>query len=846
MPRPSQYFKKILSSEKRQSAFSLGDEDSYSSIEEIFSIFDKEALDQFEEMFLRWCRPSVDSNGTLLTNSAGFEENNIPDAQTTTDSYVYKNFQLLFRNLMSISSDRIPLNQNPENTIQTLQNEQFNVMKNQINGFLNYDVVIKYGNPSFMDRRVFLSVLNLDSGSVNPENNGIADPIRFGSYGDSSGQLPTKTSSPTIPLANYVNLNQPAWKEMLTSVGFSSIDGIEYSNVGSTLTDFFIDMDIEFSPENVRILAPLIKIYGTQKYLNPSLNRASFINLMKTYFNNMDEFRNASFNQFIVKLQTYLTSFSNLTQIRNKGAEYQGKQTRVELWEMFKALNDKWIAGNNFNNKTLFEDVLFLDRASRNIGDRVFVDIFKLRTLLKDVGMDSKIMMYLLTLIQDNNFVIMSVPSYVNFYNIQDVSGDAVPRIEGSLEFANTMFGAHQTVDIKDSSPKLVCFYVDKTSEHLEIENADYRWGSDSFDLRRFSDNPLIENQIGKRDWALSNKVCGFNVDVGIRNQNMFSNVIVGQDPGKATSESLKILDMMANSASGKQTATQNVSLFNLYKSRSYTCTVQSMGNAMIQPTMYFNLRHVPMFNGPYMILNVEHVIGPGRFETTFGGVRQSKFSLPEIEDFLQNIYKNYLSKIIEDLRREIASEPLSTSVYVENLKTIQNSEQKEKTEADCAPSNRDLVRGGGTRYILSDNNQDTKVTTLEPSTIVSEIKNNISDKRLQFIVFTIIYASSYKNGGYKAVGNNFVGYNLDKTIPGNKAAYGSLENYFTNRYVCVKILGDRVPLAVFENITNMVNFTRDFFIQIRLKKQKKLKQWLNYMLNIGKQLKMIVLLKHL
>ena len=28
----------------------------------------------------------------------------------------------------------------------------------------------------------------------------------------------------------------------------------------------------------------------------------------------------------------------------------------------FKALNDKWIAGNDFKQKTLFEDVLLLDR----------------------------------------------------------------------------------------------------------------------------------------------------------------------------------------------------------------------------------------------------------------------------------------------------------------------------------------------------------------------------------------------------------------------------------------------------------------------------------------------------
>lgn len=817
-PAPTQYLKKIVSKDKRQAAFTLGDSDSYSSIEELFSVFNKEALDQFEEQFLRWCRPSVDSNGNLLTNDAGFGETNKPDAQTTTNNAVFKNFQSFFTSLMMIPESKVPLSDDSTNVIQALQTEQFALMKNQINAFLNYDVAIKYGNPSFMERRVFLSILNSVNQNTNPSTNGIVDPIIFSNYGSSLGLLPTKTSPSNTPLSYYVNLNTSAWKELFNYVGFSSIDGILYSNTGSTVTDFFIDMDIQFSQENVKILAPLIKMYATQKYLDSTMNKTKFLSLLSEYFTGMSKFRDESFTLFISKLQTYLTKFTNLTRIVTKDAPLQGKQTRVELWEMFKATNDKWIAGNNYNNKTLFEDVLFLDRASRNIGDKVFVDIFKLRTLLKDVGMDSRIMTYLYTLIQDNNFVIMSVPSYVNFYNLQDVSGDAVPRVEGSLDFANTMFGTHTTVDIKDSSPKLVCFYADKTSEHTEIENADYRWGSDSFDLRRVSDNPLIENQIGKKDWALSNKVCGFNVDVGIRNQNMFSNIILSQDPGKATSEALKILDMMGNSASGKQTATQNISLFNLYKSRSYTCTVVSMGNAMIQPSMYFNLRHVPMFNGPYMILNVEHTIGPGRFETTFGGVRQSKFSLPEIQDFLQNIYKNYLSKMLEELRRDIQAEPTSTSIYAENSKTIENSSDKKSILGDCTPNNPNLIKGTNQKYILSDNNEDIQVKTLEPSTIVAEIKKATTapdgtfDKRLQYIIFTIIYASSYKNGGYKAVGNNFVGYDLDKNLSGNRAASGSLENYFTNKYVCVRTSDGRVPLVVFDNLTKMVEFTRDFF----------------------------------
>ena len=36
---------------------------------------------------------------------------------------------------------------------------------------------------------------------------------------------------------------------------------------------------------------------------------------------------------------------------------------------------------------------------------------------------------------------------------------------------------------------------------------------------------------------------------------------------------------------------------------------LQMLGNATIQPTQYFQLENIPLFNGAYVILNVEHKI---------------------------------------------------------------------------------------------------------------------------------------------------------------------------------------------------------------------------------------------
>ena len=64
---------------------------------------------------------------------------------------------------------------------------------------------------------------------------------------------------------------------------------------------------------------------------------------------------------------------------------------------------------------------------------------------------------------------------------------------------------------------------MNNLSTQLDFKNnSNVRFKGDSFDLRRASDNPLIEDQKGKKDWAVSNKCVGFNVDIGIRNQNIF------------------------------------------------------------------------------------------------------------------------------------------------------------------------------------------------------------------------------------------------------------------------------------------------------------------------------------
>ena len=62
------------------------------------------------------------------------------------------------------------------------------------------------------------------------------------------------------------------------------------------------------------------------------------------------------------------------------------------------------------------------------------------------------------------------------------------------------------------------------------------------------------------------------------------------------------------------------------------------LGNAMIQPTQYFQLENVPMYNGAYLIINTEHTIQPNTMLTTFTGTRIAKYPKPIVTEFAKSV----------------------------------------------------------------------------------------------------------------------------------------------------------------------------------------------------------------
>ena len=911
---PEEYLKMIKTGDTLQDAFTLsGLNNEYSKMDEVFSVFEKDILDKFENEFLKFSKSiydyedsdnqvqtsqTLDDDPLLLMSVARNEITNTNQSNNENNgTRDFRNFQSLMRTMLRIPKT---IGSTGFEFVNKVQGEQFAVIQDILAKFLNVDATFKYGNPSNYERRLFSSF------STTP----IVDRIEWKKYTTNTpNALPTLNG--TVTLSNSQNNNIKEWAALFTYVGFSEIPELKYKNSGSYITDFFVDLNIEFTEENIKLFAPIIKIYATQKlnqfqsnyipsptpsssprtvatailksgdtinvqqfelkfrttYINKdnvllfeseynsppnndiytilgsdvyyktlinntivgifgstttvttdpqyiisfdrvvpssyspvpspinSPGSSAFNTAMTNYLNKINGFKNKVIDSLMIEVRNSLDSIK-INPEEQISSELQGEpQTKLEIWETFKALNDKWIAGNDFKNRTLFEDVLLLDRASRNIGDKILVDIDslkdRLQTVIESKSSKKTMLIFVQDILIENNFVVMNLPSYVNFYGVQDSVKNPKPKIENTLDFANTLFGTFTNVDYRESTAKMVCFYANKPSEQVDLKNnIDYRKRSDAFELRRASDNPLVENQIGKNDWDKSNRVVGFNVDIGPQNQGIFTSFNVGQDIGKATSESLEATNQLANQSNNREGSTQSTSLYNLYKNRSYQCDVDMLGNALIQPTMYFNLRNVPMFSGPYMILSVDHNIRPGSFTTRFTGIRQPTASLPKIDNFIQSLRQKLVQNIINKNKQErdaITASEKTNSVSIRT--TTPNKLNSVGLDQNCTAS---------TKYNQY-TSQGPKGTFETSQNIVNEIAKRTDSVLLRYCMFARIYYISGGESIIESYSYNFAGISLLQD-------WGPTESFFSSnkKYFCTPT---KEPMVYFDSLNDQLGF---------------------------------------
>ena len=473
-------------------------------------------------------------------------------------------------------------------------------------------------------------------------------------------------------------------------------------DVDGDYQDFFINNNVEISEENIKQFRSLIYMYGglTQKNkvdykkTNPlDVNYTGFTKPSKSVFiaylkenlisgpvdgttrvSKMTDRLNLFLTTLISKIQSKDLEAKKTTNVLNIVNGYNDDPIKLELYNYFKSFNDKWVAGNSIGQRGLLEEFLFIDKANKDIGDKVFLDMERLLGLINSNNKKINLYSALSLLIQDTGFDMRALPAYVNFYGTNFTNKK---KIEPTKKVAESLFGTFLEVDYQESSPKIILQYIGPTSKHLELSdiNKKYKYKDDSFNISDPNNNPVLianENFLNT-DFSKANKVVAFEVSFGDQNQSMFKSVQLDQSSIKNTSESFKILERLGASESGSSTAQVDIGLFDIYRQSSYTCDVTSMGNVMIQPTMYFYLKNIPMFRGSYWITEVSHSIKIGNIETTFKGTRIPIQSLPNPEDSFLASYRALFDKLVKKAVARVSEENQQLANAKGTEKVIQN-----------------------------------------------------------------------------------------------------------------------------------------------------------------------------
>ena len=334
---------------------------------------------------------------------------------------------------------------------------------------------------------------------------------------------------------------------------------------------------------------------------------------------------------------------------------------KKELYRYLKLVYDKWIPAtdkkswlfetffNTEDEKTMQQEAHsdghlfhFIDSFYNKIGDKLLINprllSEKLDAALQANDVNTMMLGFMADIYQQNKCMMMCLQNFL------DLGGK-----DGGMK---TMFKPipYNEMPKPHKHPDFVVVYPYEPSKYLNVDNGEFN--NDAFMLNDEFDTPLaVKSRGGNEDGYY--RIPAFGVSYGKQYQSYFKKVSVGMANPIATQQVIQAKHAILRASqdtSTKSTAAQD--LYDIYATQSYTCKVEMMGCAWIQPLMYFVLNNIPMFRGSYLIFKVNHKITPGNMVTEFQGTRMANVSNKLVED------------IFTDEEYDTSSEP-----YLENRK---------------------------------------------------------------------------------------------------------------------------------------------------------------------------------
>ena len=319
---------------------------------------------------------------------------------------------------------------------------------------------------------------------------------------------------------------------------------------------------------------------------------------------------------------------------------------KLALYRYLKLLYDKWVSGSNFENEFTMKKFFgenpestsqddryfyFIDAYYNRIGNLILVNIGNVVNELINCQNQAEngytLLSFLSSMYSANKCNFLCVQNFMDLSN-----EDNMRKMFKPVSMLD--------MDMPDVTPNFIVMYAYEKSSHLDIQGSggDYDYPDDSFSIKAKKTGTGAEAD----KWPMplnSGEDCGyyipaFGVSYGKQYQSYFQNVSVSMDSPMVTEQSIKAQFQIAsqNNESAKNTegtatrsmVTMGQDLFTIYSNNSYTCELDMMGDAWVQPLMYFELLNVPMFRGTYLVEKVTHHIEAGQMKTHVVGVRMA------------------------------------------------------------------------------------------------------------------------------------------------------------------------------------------------------------------------------
>ena len=397
-----------------------------------------------------------------------------------------------------------------------------------------------------------------------------------------------------------------------------------------------------------QVLSPLITRTNILNYSEITFSsggtNVGYASLQSLNTGNKKPINDLFFKTFFSELLNNLnTKQDDLKKEETENIKLSGDEDIItQTYYSFKNINDKWLTnpdgknknGNGYpsneDNKTLIDSFVFVDRAMNPIGDTI-INAETLIQMFDDPNIS--VFSVLSQLLSLNGFEFFPLQNFMSY--TQDSWNDSfkiTPKINttqsaayvcmfiggtssyptgvanGFVDDGITDLGTVPVVDFNTKPP------IDTTTGKLNIS-------PDSEDGKQVSSKP-------KFPWG---QVRAFRVRFGEQNQSMFTDIKIDSKEYPETNESIHILARLAGDNKLQSPIPKGQNLFSIYENRAYKATVLGLGNAMIQPTQYFQLENVPLFSGAYIILTVEHTIEGNKMTTSFSGTKILRYPVPRV-----------------------------------------------------------------------------------------------------------------------------------------------------------------------------------------------------------------------